>query len=252
MPGAIVADRLERGRDRGDRLRGARRGGGGGGAGTGGGRAPGAAGGARRRRARVRRHDRAGLPGRPRPHRRRGHAAISTTCCSAAPWARRPGSPRRRRGRCVAVRLARFVASAARREPRGSAGFLADRLNDGFVPAVPREAASAAAGEVIPLGARLPDDLAGVGRVLTPDGGVEEDRSRGARGPRRGAVRAPGQGGGDIPAGGVAGRDRPRRGAGRRRRRAGRGGRAAAAPGGDPLLEDVLARFASVLSPGRR
>jgi histidine ammonia-lyase len=50
-------------------------------------------------------------------------------------------------------------------------GFLVDRVNDGFTPAVPRRAVGCA-GEVIPL-AHAFQTLLGVGRVLQPDGGLE-------------------------------------------------------------------------------
>ena len=50
-------------------------------------------------------------------------------------------------------------------------GFLVDRVNDGFTPAVPRRAVGCA-GEVIPL-AHAFQTLLGVGRVLRPDGGLE-------------------------------------------------------------------------------
>lgn len=54
----------------------------------------------------------------------------------------------------------------------GLCAFVADRLNDDLVPAVPRRGAGAA-GEVIPL-AHAFQTLLGVGRVLTPDGGTAE------------------------------------------------------------------------------
>jgi histidine ammonia-lyase len=50
-------------------------------------------------------------------------------------------------------------------------GFLVDRVNDGFTPAVPRRAVGCA-GEVIPL-AHAFQTLLGVGRVLRPDEGLE-------------------------------------------------------------------------------
>jgi histidine ammonia-lyase len=50
--------------------------------------------------------------------------------------------------------------------------FLVDRVNDGFVPAVPRRGAGSA-GEVVPL-AHAFQTLVGVGLVLGPDGQVED------------------------------------------------------------------------------
>jgi histidine ammonia-lyase len=50
-------------------------------------------------------------------------------------------------------------------------GFLVERVNDGFTPAVPRRAVGCA-GEVIPL-AHAFQTFLGVGRVLRPDGGLE-------------------------------------------------------------------------------
>jgi histidine ammonia-lyase len=50
--------------------------------------------------------------------------------------------------------------------------FLVDRVNDGFVPAIPRRAVGCA-GEVIPL-AHAFQTLVGVGQVLGPDGGLQD------------------------------------------------------------------------------
>jgi histidine ammonia-lyase len=71
----------------------------------------------------------------------------------------------------MAVRLSRFLTGAAGVGP-ALCRFLADRLDDGFTPAVPREGIGCA-GEVIPL-AHAFQTLVGVGRVLTADGGVRD------------------------------------------------------------------------------
>jgi histidine ammonia-lyase len=71
----------------------------------------------------------------------------------------------------VAVRLARFCLGRAG-VSAGLCRLLADRLNDGFTPAVPRTGIGCA-GEVIPL-AHAFQTLVGVGRVLTADGGTED------------------------------------------------------------------------------
>ncbi len=70
----------------------------------------------------------------------------------------------------VAVRLGRFLDGRAGVSPE-LCRFLADRLDDGFTPAIPRGSAGGA-GEVIPL-AHAFQTLTGVGRVLAPGGGVE-------------------------------------------------------------------------------
>lgn len=67
----------------------------------------------------------------------------------------------------VAVRLARFCLGRAG-VSADLCRLLADRLNDGFTPAVPRTGVGCA-GEVIPL-AHAFQTLVGVGRVLTGDG----------------------------------------------------------------------------------
>ena len=71
----------------------------------------------------------------------------------------------------VAVRLARFASGLAGVSPELCRA-LADRLNDGPVPAIPRTGVGCA-GEVIPL-AHAFQTLIGVGRVLGPDGGTED------------------------------------------------------------------------------
>ena len=71
----------------------------------------------------------------------------------------------------LAVRLARFCLGRAG-VSAGLCRLLADRLNDGFTPAVPRTGIGCA-GEVIPL-AHAFQTLVGVGRVLTPGGGTED------------------------------------------------------------------------------
>lgn len=71
----------------------------------------------------------------------------------------------------LAVRLARF-ASGSGAVSAELCAFIADRLGDGFTPAVPRDGVGCA-GEVIPL-AHAFQTLIGVGRVLAPGGGVED------------------------------------------------------------------------------
>ncbi len=84
----------------------------------------------------------------------------------SAPWL----APEEARA-LVAVRLARFASALPGVSPE-LCRFLADRLNDGFVPAVPRDGVGSA-GEVIPL-AHAFQTILGVGRVLTPGGGVQD------------------------------------------------------------------------------
>jgi histidine ammonia-lyase len=69
----------------------------------------------------------------------------------------------------LAVRLARFCLGRAG-VSAALCRALADRLNDGFTPAVPRTGIGCA-GEVIPL-AHAFQTLVGVGLVLEPDGGT--------------------------------------------------------------------------------
>lgn len=69
----------------------------------------------------------------------------------------------------MAVRLARFLDGAAAVSPELCL-FIADRLNDGFSPAVPRTGVGCA-GEVIPLSHAF-QALVGAGRVLEPGGGL--------------------------------------------------------------------------------
>ncbi|MDX6647364.1 MAG: histidine ammonia-lyase, partial [Miltoncostaeaceae bacterium] len=71
----------------------------------------------------------------------------------------------------MVARLAGFLGGHAGVTPALCA-FLADRLNDGFVPAVPRRGAGGA-GEVMPL-AHAFQTLVGVGWVLEPDGSLRE------------------------------------------------------------------------------
>lgn len=70
----------------------------------------------------------------------------------------------------LAVRLRNLLSGVA-----GVSGalcsFLVDRLNDGFVPAVPRRSIGSA-GDLIPL-AHAMQALAGLGSVVTPDGTVQ-------------------------------------------------------------------------------
>jgi histidine ammonia-lyase len=71
----------------------------------------------------------------------------------------------------MAVRLARFVGGVAGVSPE-LCRFLADRLNDGFTPAVPRTGVGCS-GEVIPL-AHAFQTLVGLGSVLDDDGARED------------------------------------------------------------------------------
>lgn len=101
----------------------------------------------------------------------------------SAPWLER-----REARALMAVRLARFGSGAAGVSP-GLCRAIADRLNDGFTPAVPR-AGVGCAGEVIPL-AHAFQTLMGVGRVLGDDGGLED--AAGALARRGAAPYAPGE-----------------------------------------------------------
>ena len=96
---------------------------------------------------------------------RHQHDLLLGRAVGSAPWL----APEEARA-LVAVRLARFASALPGVSPQ-LCRFLADRLNDGFVPAVPRDGIGSA-GEVIPL-AHAFQTIMGVGRVLTPDGGVE-------------------------------------------------------------------------------
>ncbi len=71
----------------------------------------------------------------------------------------------------MTVRLARFSLGRAG-VSAGLCRLLADRLNDGFTPAIPRTGIGCA-GEVIPL-AHAFQTLVGVGRVLGPGGATED------------------------------------------------------------------------------
>jgi histidine ammonia-lyase len=71
----------------------------------------------------------------------------------------------------IAVRLAGFLGGEAG-VSSALCRFLADRLNDGFTPAVPRTGAGSA-GEIIPL-AHAFGPMAGVGLCLREDGGTED------------------------------------------------------------------------------
>jgi len=82
-----------------------------------------------------------------------------------------PWLPREESRALLAVRLARFASGMAGVSP-GLCRAIADRLNDGFTPAVPRTGIGCA-GEVIPL-AHAFQTLVGVGRVLGPDGTTED------------------------------------------------------------------------------
>ncbi|HTI34719.1 MAG TPA: aromatic amino acid lyase, partial [Miltoncostaea sp.] len=79
----------------------------------------------------------------------------------------------------LAVRLARFCLGRAG-VSAGLCRLLADRLNDGFTPAIPRTGIGCA-GEVIPL-AHAFQTLVGVGRVLAPDGVEDAAAALAARG----------------------------------------------------------------------
>ena len=121
--------------------------------------------------------------------------ATSAPCCWAAPSARPRGWSPARRGRCwrSAWRASWTAAPGSARPLR----LLADRLNDGFTPAIPR--AAGCAGEVVPLAHAFPA-LVGVGRARRRPG---RGRRRRARGPRRRPRRARPQGG-HRAAGGLA------------------------------------------------
>ncbi|MDX6555816.1 MAG: histidine ammonia-lyase [Miltoncostaeaceae bacterium] len=82
-----------------------------------------------------------------------------------------PHLPRDEARALVAARLVSLLSGHAGASAALCA-FLADRLNDGFVPAVPR-GSDGTAGEVIALSHAFQTVL-GVGLVLTPDGGVED------------------------------------------------------------------------------
>lgn len=71
----------------------------------------------------------------------------------------------------LVTRLVNFVSGVAGVTPE-LCQFLVDRLNDGFVPAVPRTGVGCA-GEVIPLSHAF-QTFVGVGEVLRPDGTVEK------------------------------------------------------------------------------
>jgi histidine ammonia-lyase len=71
----------------------------------------------------------------------------------------------------MVARLAGFLSGHAG-VTAALCAFLADRLNDGFVPAIPRRGAGGA-GEVMPL-AHAFQTLVGVGWVLEPDGSLRE------------------------------------------------------------------------------
>ena len=71
----------------------------------------------------------------------------------------------------MAVRLINLVSGYAGATPE-LCRFLVDRLNDGFIPAVPRGGVGSA-GEVIPLSHAFQTFL-GVGYVLEPDGSVKD------------------------------------------------------------------------------
>jgi histidine ammonia-lyase len=87
----------------------------------------------------------------------------------SAPWL-----PREEARALVAVRLARFLGGRSGVGP-GLCAYLADRLNDDFVPAVPRTAVGCS-GEVIPLSHAF-QTLVGVGRVIEPDGELRDARA---------------------------------------------------------------------------
>ncbi|CAN5885896.1 aromatic amino acid lyase [soil metagenome] len=83
------------------------------------------------------------------------------------------GAPYLPRGEARAVlvtRLVNFLSGHAGVTPE-LCRFLVDRINDGFVPAIPRRSIGCA-GEIIPL-AHAFQTLVGIGSVLTDDGGVE-------------------------------------------------------------------------------
>jgi histidine ammonia-lyase len=84
------------------------------------------------------------------------------------------GPPYLERGEARAVlvaRLASFLGGQAGVTPDLSV-FLADRLNDGFVPAIPRTGVGCA-GEIIPL-AHAFGPFIGIGQVLAEHGGVQD------------------------------------------------------------------------------
>ena len=99
-----------------------------------------------------------------------------------------PWLPREESRALLAVRLARFATGLAGVSP-GLCRTIADRLNDGFTPAVPRTGIGSA-GEVIPL-AHAFQTLIGVGQVLGPDGRTEDaSAALAARGAAPYALRA--------------------------------------------------------------
>ena len=71
----------------------------------------------------------------------------------------------------MAVRLINLISGYAGATPE-LCRFLVDRLNDGFIPAVPRGGVGSA-GEVIPLSHAFQTFL-GIGHVLEPDGSVKD------------------------------------------------------------------------------
>lgn len=73
----------------------------------------------------------------------------------------------------ILARLGSFLSGHAGVSP-ALCGFLVDRLNDGFTPAIPRTRIGCA-GEIIPL-AHAFQTLMGVGHVIAPDGGLTAAR----------------------------------------------------------------------------
>ena len=121
----------------------------------------------------------------------------SATCCSAGRSAGRRGwRPAEARALLVA-RLGNLLSGHAGVGPE-LCRFLVDRVNDGFVPAVPRRGVGCA-GEVIPL-AHAFQTLVGAGLVIGPGGAVrdagaalaERGAPTGSR-PRRGSPCSPGR-----------------------------------------------------------
>lgn len=106
---------------------------------------------------------------------RHQHDLLLGRAVGSAPWLTRAEARA-----LVAVRLARFASPGA-----GVSGalcrFLADRLNDGFTPAIPRSGIGCA-GEVIPL-AHAFQTIVGIGSVLDTAGGrVDAAAALAARG----------------------------------------------------------------------
>lgn len=100
----------------------------------------------------------------PQEATRHQHDLLLGRAVGSAPWLSR-GEARA----LVAVRLARFASTRAG-VSAGLCRFLADRLNDDFVPAVPR-AGAGCSGEVIPL-AHAFQAILGIGRVIDASGSL--------------------------------------------------------------------------------